>query len=206
MRKNKKERKRIKRERIKNKRLVKKYRFLKPYNVWTGKIWKGYKYETTWADDLPKGWIKAFGILMFDEINEALKKTNGTIYIEQVKEKWGRATIYCQAPREVRDIIEDYSTLSENICVRCGKPDVPMIDTGWMSPVCKECFEHNQRTNKWAPSGKYEDYIVSKDPNMASERKWRQFGVGDNGWVDMSKDISDKANKIRAKYRKDHKC
>ena len=112
---------------------------------------------------------------------------------------------YCQAPREVQDIINDYSVLSENICIKCGKPDAPMIDTGWICPVCKECFEYNQKTNKWAPKGKYEDYVVSKY-EMAPERKWRQFGSNDQDWGDMSKDISDKANKIRAKYRKDHKC
>lgn len=112
---------------------------------------------------------------------------------------------YCQAPREVQDIIEDYSTLSENICIKCGKPDVPMINTGWMSPVCKECFEHNQRTNKWAPTGTYESYIISKDPNMASERHWRRFAP-DGNTQDFSRDISDKAEKIRARYKKCAKC
>ena len=205
MRRNKKERKRIKKERIKNKKLIKKYSWLKPYHVWSGRPLRPYHYEFTWADDLPNGWRKAFGDMMFEEIDEVLKRTNSKIYIEQIKEKFGELRFYCQAPREVQDIINDYSTLSQNICIKCGKPDAPMIDTGWICPECKECFEHNQRTNKWAPKGKYEDYVVSKY-EMASEKKWRQFGVNDQDWGDMSKDISDKANKIRAKYRKEHKC
>ena len=205
MRKNKKERKRIKRERIKNKKLIKKYSWLKPYNVWTGKPFKHYHYETTWADDLPSGWRKAFGDMMFEEIDEVLKRTNSSIYIEQIKEKFSELRIYCQAPREVQDIINDYSALSVNICIKCGKPDVPIIDTGWMSPVCKECFEHNQRTNKWAPQKSYEEYIISKDPNMASERHWRRFAP-DGNTQDFSRDISDKAEKIRSRYRKCVKC
>ena len=205
MRKNKKQRKEAKRRRLVNKKLIKKYLWLKPYNVWTGKIWKDYNYETTWADDLPSGWRKAFGDMMFEEIDEVLKRTNSKIYIEQIKEKFGELRFYCQAPREVQDIINDYSTLSENICIFCGKPDVPMISTGWMLPKCKECFERNQKTNKWAPRGKYEDYIISESSIMASERRWRRFAPnGDT--QDFSRDISDKAEKIRAKYRNSHKC
>ncbi len=200
MRKNKKQRTEEKRRRLVNKKLIKKYPWLKPYNVWTGKIWKNYNYETTWADDLPNGWRKAFGDMMFEEIDEVLKRTNTTIYIEQIKEKYGQLRFYCNAHQEVQDIINDYSTLSENICIVCGKPDVPMLDTGWISPVCKECFERNQKTNKWAPRCKYEDYIISKGSTMVSERRWRRFTSNDDT-QDFSRDISDKAQKIRNRSR-----
>jgi len=200
MRKNKKQRKEAKRRRLVNKKLIKKYPWLKPYNVWTGKTWKDYNYETTWADDLPNGWRKAFGDMMFEEIDEVLKRTNTTIYIEQIKEKYGQLRFYCNAHQEIQEIIDDYSKLSENICIVCGKPDVSMLDTGWISPVCKECFEYNQKTNKWAPRGKYEDYIISKDSSMSSERHWRRF-TPNGDTQDFSRDISDKAEKIRNRSR-----
>jgi len=200
MRKNKKQRKEAKRRRLVNKKLIKKYPWLKPYNVWTGKTWKDYNYETTWADDLPNGWRKAFGDMMFEEIDEVLKRTNTTIYIEQIKEKYGQLRFYCNAHQEIQEIIDDYSKLSENICIVCGKPDVSMLDTGWISPVCKECFEYNQKTNKWAPRDKYEDYIISKDSSMSSERHWRRF-TPNGDTQDFSRDISDKAEKIRNRSR-----
>lgn len=201
MRKNKKQRTEAKRRRLVNKKLIKKYPWLKPYNVWTGKIWKDYNYETTWADNLPSGWRKAFGDMMFEEIDEVLKRTNTTIYITQIKEKYGQLRFYCNAHQEVQDIIEDYSRLSENICIVCGKPDVPMLDTGWIFPVCKECFERNQKTNKWGPRGKYEDYIISKGSTMVSKRCWKRFTPADGDTQDFSRDISDKAQKIRNRSR-----
>ena len=205
MRKNKKERKRIKRERIANKKLIKKHLWLKPYNVWTGKPLKNYRYETTWADDLPRGWRKAFGDLIFEEIDEVLKRTHTSIYIEQIKEKFGQLRFYCQAHQDIQEIIDTYSVLSENICISCGKPDVPMINTGWIHPKCKECFERNQRTNKWAPRGKYEDHVIS-EYEMASTRNWSRYDPEKKEWVKYSKDISKTANKIRARYRKCAKC
>ena len=196
--KNKKQRIREKRIKIKNKKLIKQWAFLKPYNVWTGKTWKDYRYETTWADDLPRGWRKAFGDMMFEEIDKVLKQTNTTIYIEQIKEKYGQLRFYFSGTDEIHDIVEKYSILSENICIKCGKPDVPMLDTGWMSPVCQECFEHNQRINKWAPQGHYTDYVCG-DYHMADEMRWRKYST--EGITEHHMDISDTANAIRIKYQ-----
>ncbi len=195
---NKKQRIAEKQKRLKNKKLIKKYPWLRPYNVLTGKTWKDYRYETTWADDLPRGWRKAFGDMMFEEIDKVLKKTNTTIYIEQIKEKYGQLRFYFLGTDKIHDIVEKYSTLSGNICIKCGKPDVPMLDTGWVSPVCQECFEHNQRINKWAPQGHYADYICG-DYHMADERRWRRYSV--EGITEHYMDISDTANAIRIKYQ-----
>lgn len=197
--KNKKQRIREKRIKIKNKKLIKQWAFLKPYNVWTGKPLKHYNYEFTWADDIPKGWRKAFGDMMFEEIGEVLKRTHTSIYIEQIKEKFGQLRFYCSAHQEVQDIIDNYSTLSENICIVCGKPDVPMLDTGWMSPECQECFEHNQKTNKWAPQGHYTDYVVGGS-RMADERRYRKYSP-DGEVKEYIVDISNTAQKIRNRSR-----
>lgn len=127
--KTKKERRVEKARRIANRKLIKTYPFLMPYNVWSGKKIKGYNYEFTWADDLPTGWNKAFGSLMWEDFKNALKPGD-YIHFEQIKEKYGQLRMYCSASQEIQDIIDAYSHLSENICIKCGKPDVHMIDTG----------------------------------------------------------------------------
>lgn len=195
---NKKLRIKIKSRRIQNKKLIKKYPWLKPYNVLTGKTWKDYRYETTWADDLPRGWRKAFGDMMFEEIDKVLKQTNTTIYIEQIKEKYGQLRFYFSGTSELHDIVEKYSTLSGNICIKCGKPDVPMLDTGWICPVCQECFEDNQRHNKFAPRGHYTDYVCGNS-HMADEMRWWRYE--DNIKKEYVIDIKDTADKIRARYK-----
>lgn len=198
---NKKLRIKIKSRRIQNKKLIKKYPWLKPYDLWTGKIWKDYRYETTWADDLPRGWRKAFGDMMFEEIDKVLKQTNTTIYIEQIKEKYGQLRFYFSGTSELHDIVEKYSTLSGNICIKCGKPDVPMLNTGWICPVCQECFEDNQRRNKFAPRGHYTDYVCGNS-HMADEMRWWRYE--DNIKKEYVIDIKDTADKIRARYKKNN--
>lgn len=196
--KNKKERTKIKRRRIQNKKLIKKYPWLKPYNVWTGKTWKDYRYETTWADDIPSGWRKAFGDMMIEEIDEVLKKTHTTIYIDQIKEKYGQLRFYFSGTAELHDIVEKYSMLSENICIICGKPDIPMIDTGWVCPICQECFEANQRKNHFAHRYHYIDYVCG-DSHMADEMRWWRYEDGVK--KEYVVDIKDTADKIRARYK-----
>lgn len=57
---NKKNKRKLKRIKIKNRHLVKKYPWILPRNVWTGKVPDDYDYSyTEW--ELPTGWHKAFG-------------------------------------------------------------------------------------------------------------------------------------------------
>lgn len=32
--------------------------------------------------------------------------------------------------------------ISRNVCIVCGKLDVPMVNRGWISPYCRECALH----------------------------------------------------------------
>lgn len=67
--------------------LIKKYPWLQLRNVWTNEIVDD---ELTWLDDLPKGWRKAFGLQMVEELDQILRKANyqDKYKIAQIKEKW----------------------------------------------------------------------------------------------------------------------
>ena len=56
---------------MKNYFLCQKYKFLKMYNVYTGKF---CGYRSTWYDFIPSGWKKAFGKDLCKELKKALKK------------------------------------------------------------------------------------------------------------------------------------
>ena len=75
-----------------NQELIKKYPWLQIRNVWSD---EKIDSEFTWLDDLPKGWRKAFGLQMVEELDQILKKANyqGKYKITQVKEKWRRTKV-----------------------------------------------------------------------------------------------------------------
>ena len=133
---------RHKQERIKNKKLVKKYPWLAPKNVWTGQIPSNYDYSfINWG--CSEGWDKAFGKMYMEELGDAIEKAGmrNTFQILQIKEKFGQLRLYCGgATDEIHNIINKYELLSERICYYCGKPEVPMIDTGWVLPQCFDCY------------------------------------------------------------------
>lgn len=199
MRKKLKEKKAIK---IRNKKLVKKYPWLKPYHVWSGKPFKDYDYSYTWLDDMPDGWRKAFGMMMVKEIDEVLQKCNyQNLYkVVQVKEKYGSLRWYDNGvPHIIYDeysqIINKYYYLSENICVICGKPDVYMTFSGWDYPLCERCWSKHINDTRL-----YKDVISDKDTGrMADTYTIRRFDK-DNGSTDITYDIHETADKIRRNY------
>ena len=85
--------KRQKKKQIKmrNKKLVKRYPFLLPRNVWTGKIVEDYDYSWTEYDCLDKGWQIGFGKFLLEDLREACFKTNflDKLQFLQIKEKFG---------------------------------------------------------------------------------------------------------------------
>ena len=148
MRKNKKQRQKIKREKIRNRKLIKKYPWLKPRNVWTGKLIEDYDYSWIEWYGWPQGWNIAFGTMYLKEFGEAVKKAGleHKMIIEQQKEKYGQCRNYVYpTTEEIEEIINKYEKISENVCCICGQPDVPMINDGWFSPYCFSCFKKNWR-------------------------------------------------------------
>lgn len=136
-------------QRRRNKSLCDRYPFLIPRYEWSDEIAWGKdipKYSYTLAEDFPAGWWKAFGIMLCEELRDDLIRCN-YLYefrIVQIKEKFGELRVYTGSlpmSSKAFDIIDKYSHLSQNICIICGRPDVPMINTGWISPYCYKCFK-----------------------------------------------------------------
>lgn len=151
MSRNKKERKRLKAKKIQNRKLCRRYPFLIPRNAWTGKIiWKQFKdaskYEYTELDDMEDGWRAKFGIQMCEEIRQELIKYN-FLYdyrIFQIKEKFGGLRWYdCGIPKgsKIWDIIDKYTFISRQTCLRCGAPAKIIDFNGWLTPLCDKCQE-----------------------------------------------------------------
>ena len=145
-------------ERLENKRLCDRFPFLIPSNRWSGKrinsrssgYWPGnptkipeWNYEYTELDDMPRGWRKAFGEQMCQEIMDELK-ANGMVdeyRVIQIKEKYGMLRWYDNGfTKNGYDIISKYEDTSKRICIACGKP-ATLISIGWISPWCDECAE-----------------------------------------------------------------
>ena len=128
-----------------NKKLIKKYPFLLPKNVWTGEDLEDYDYSWTLLDEVPKGWRITIMPIFLEDLRKELIKFDylDKYYITQIKEKYGELRWYDSGYPEgskVEDIVEIYCYLSGNVCIKCGKPDVPMINDSWISPYCLNCW------------------------------------------------------------------
>lgn len=211
------------REQLKNWILVNKYPFLLP-KYWNAdtmsyEVRKDYDYTWTELDEMPDGWRKSFGEMMCEEIKEELIKYNclDEYLIIQIKEKFGQLRWYDNGTPigcNVSRIIDKYSVLSENICIICGKPDVPITKNGWISPYCKKCFttpndwykkEFPNKVDEWIKNHleDWEEYGKEENNKMQDSytvHKWSK----ENGDEEVTYDISETANKIRAKWRLEH--
>jgi len=196
-----------------------KYPFLIPRYDWSGEIIEDYDYTSTYLDDIPVGWKIAFGEMMCEEIKQELVRCNylDEFRIIQAKEKFGQARIYTNGEPvdcKVQEIIDKYSVLSENICIICGKPDVPITNNGWISPYCKKCFttpndwykkEFPNKVDEWIKNHieDWEEYNKEENNKMRDSYtviRWSK----DRGEEKVTYDISETANKIRSKWRAKH--
>ena len=115
---------------------------------------------------------------------------------------------------KVERIIDKYSVLSENICITCGKPDVPMTHNGWSSPYCKKCFttptdwykkEFPNKVDEWIKNHieDWEEYNKEENNKMSNSYHVTTWSK-ETGEKTTEYDISETANKIRAKWRVEH--
>ena len=196
-----------------NRELCKRYPFLIP-RYWSDKLawdvkWDGRKekaYFRTLAENFPSGWWRAFGLDLCEELRQDLIKCN-YLYdfrILEIKEKWGELRIYTGGLPEgsdTWDIIDDYSALSRNICISCGKPDVHIINDGWIRPICLDCYLRAERlvyeksTTAEEIKSFYKKSIISNNPKMSDTRTV----IRNEETITL--DLSAKAERIRAKWR-----
>jgi hypothetical protein len=59
---------------------------------------------------------------------------------------------------KVEEVLDEYQDLSKCVCITCGKINVPMTDFGWVSPLCKECYEEEF---KWKTKP-YEEIVTGQ--------------------------------------------
>lgn len=182
-----------------NKWLCERYPFLTPRNVWTDKVIPTY--DWTLLDDMPRGWRKAFGLQMCEDLREELIKFNylDDYRVDQIKEKYGGLRWYdngCPVGSKIGDIINTYGIISENVCVSCGKLDVPMTDTGWILPMCEKCFCGRRiRYN----ADDYKRATEDSPCEIRTEYTTRRYIPGTDDVVIEKHDITDVVNRIRAK-------
>ena len=209
-------------EQLDNWILIGKYPFLMP-TYWNREtmqyeVDKDYKYSFTLLDEMPDGWKKAFGEMMCEEIYNALVKCNGLndYRIEQIKEKFGQLRWYgYPSYKEVEEIIDKYSVLSENICIICGKPDVPMTGYDWVYPLCKKCYctpndyrkgdmTKEELKEFWDDRKKDWEVYNNKDNTMVNSYSIRKWSKEKDDIETIEYDISETANKIRSKWKAEH--
>lgn len=216
MRRGRKERKGLKKRKMFNKRLLKRYPWLMPRNAWTGKVMKDYDYMWTEYDCMPDGWRKAFGMMMLEEYDKEIRKYNHVkdYCIVQVKEKFGQLRWYDNGHYgKMGEINYKYECISGNICIMCGK-EAPMIDDGWMSPWCCDCWVNKVRrierlyhsNSELTPIEtfikEYEGYIcdIPKEDGTWLNDSFTIHSFSTN--EDITYDISDTVNKIRDRQKK----
>lgn len=169
-------------EQLHNWILCGKYPFLIPRYDWSGEIIKNYDYTSTYLDDIPVGWKIAFGEMMCEEIKQELIRCNylDEFRIIQAKEKFGGLRIYTNGEPvdcKVQQIIDKYSTLSENICVICGKPDVPITNNGGLVLIVRNVLPHQtigikENTLKKLKDGLNLEQKTGKNTTMRVTIKW----------------------------------
>lgn len=168
-----------------NKKIIEKYPFLAFHN-YDGSI----DYEGTWYDSMPRGWRIAFGDLMMDDIKACLEKDNyvDKFHIEDIKEKYGELRFYYSGVPEsifdeLNNIIETYSTLSQNICIECGEIDVPEFKSGWIEPLCLKCYSSLPKNKGLDKIVIYQNYLNDmdlKNQTLATKLFFTRYADGES--------------------------
>lgn len=210
--------KRQKKKQIKmrNKKIVERYPWLLPRSVFTDKLPKDYDYSYSLAYCFPDGWRKSFFTEMHEEIREELIRCNylDKFRVLQIKEKYARLCYYTNGiPRDCRvdEIIRKYEHISQYICIDCGKCDVPVIDDGWLTPICEKCYNKRQehQRKQYESIGikypkdsvpTYEKLLENTDPNDVLEDYYEVNRYIPGGeWETIKIDISELVGRLRKK-------
>ena len=95
------------------------------------------------------GWDKLIEPIVdfINKWNTEHPKEEETIYIDQIKEKFGTLRIYVSnAPKELYDMIDEAERRSCNVCEKCGSEEnVGMVLTGWYRTI----FDILPRFQSW---------------------------------------------------------
>ena len=162
------------------KELIEKYPYLMPRNSFTGEPVKIYDYSFIWGEyKFPDGWFQLF-LQCCEDLYEPLKTIDylDKFYFTQIKEKYGRMTLYVHgATEEIHRIIQKYTFLSEQTCSICGIP-ATVVTWGYVCPYCSEHVLGSMENvedaeiieiktsfdiDKWSPEGSSVEHIDCSD-------------------------------------------
>ncbi len=144
---------------------------------------------------MPQGWWKAFGEMMYEEIQREIDKSNLDLIILECKEKFGQLRVYyANGNKKIDDIIERYAIISQHVCINCGKPDVYVLNFDWIEPMCKECYE--KCINDTRPY----DKVVCKDAGMLLKNSYTIRTLDGDEWITKKIDISETSNEVRKRW------
>jgi len=178
-----------------NKALLEKYPILRQRNVYTGEPIDNND-EYTYLDAMPKGWAKAFGIPMFEdiqnEVNTWPKEEQERFFFTDIKEKYGELRVYTSHMTDnMFNILEAYCAISRNVCIICGKLDVPMVNRGWISPYCRDCATKADIDSM----EEYDDAVKDERKTIVTSLKFST--VKDGKEYPFELDISEYVKKVR---------
>lgn len=117
---------------------------------------------------------------------------------------------------EVERIIDKYSVLSENICMICGKPDVPMTGDAWFYPLCEKCYctpndyrkgdmTEEELKEFWNERKKDWEVWNNEDYKMRDKYTIHRWSKDKDDVEEIIYDISETANRIRNKWKLEYK-
>lgn len=169
---------------------IEKYPWLRLMNLYTGKI----DTQCDAMDDMPVGWEIAFGELLCEELDNAIKKADliDKFVVLQVKEKFGALRFVVNHHNdEIDKIIAKYEHISRNTCIVCGKPDTPILNTTWIHPLCKECYVET-------PCDETYESVVMDSGEISVLMTYETFAK--NKHTVSTIDLSDTVKKIRDRW------
>ena len=113
--------------------------------------------------------------------------------------------LYCNgAPKEVYDVLEKYEYISQYICINCGSPHACIVNNyGWYLPLCKECWEKNNKrlSEKGYKTIPWEKVSEGSEIGLPYSYKVQTYSK-EKGENVFAIDISDTVNKIKNDYMK----
>ena len=189
--------------RLRNFLLSRRYPWLKPYNVWSGELDPKWKYKYLLIEPDTDGWMKLFFYPLMEDIRKECIKFDylNKLRIDQYKEKYGEMRLYINgypSGSKICSIIDNYTILSRNICLCCGKPDVGYT-TGWISPFCQKCYYKHLNTTI-----KYYDAINKDNIKMSDYHEFSTYDQETRDFVKHKIDIRPLANMLRKRWNKRH--
>ena len=107
---------------------------------------KGYNYEFTWLDEVPKGWRELF-LEKCTKLSDILDYdySENEFRILEIKEKYGELRIYYTGAEcvseEIDELFEEARMVSKYTCIVCGDQYDTSFSEKFGVPMCASCME-----------------------------------------------------------------